>query len=180
MGSERPWLGPAACFSPVAVSSPVLAFLPSALAVWFSCSVQHQGRLSLDLSHRVGSDYSDMRTSHGSNSLPSSARLGNGATGTFSPERGTSLISLSTCILWPDLQVAWPYQPFSAPGAEVGPTLHWEPRPSAFRVSGSFPGSHAAVPGNRWGHEPRSLSLSLLEILGFIVLFACGRPASSS
>ncbi|XP_034518648.1 disks large homolog 5 isoform X3 [Ailuropoda melanoleuca] len=39
-------------------------------------SVQHQGRLSLDLSHRFGSDYSDMRTSHGSNSLPSSARLG--------------------------------------------------------------------------------------------------------
>ncbi|XP_064450937.1 disks large homolog 5 isoform X9 [Mirounga angustirostris] len=42
-------------------------------------SVQHQGRLSLDLSHRVGSDYSDMRASHGSNSLPSSARLGNGS-----------------------------------------------------------------------------------------------------
>ncbi|XP_044939482.1 disks large homolog 5 isoform X5 [Mustela putorius furo] len=42
-------------------------------------SAQHQGRLSLDLSHRVGSDYSDMRTSHGSNSLPSSARLGNGS-----------------------------------------------------------------------------------------------------
>uniref|UniRef100_A0A452QXL7 Discs large MAGUK scaffold protein 5 n=1 Tax=Ursus americanus TaxID=9643 RepID=A0A452QXL7_URSAM len=61
------------CTIPMAMSSPGL---PNTSPVWFSCSVQHQGRLSLDLSHRVGSDYSDMRTSHGSNSLPSSARLG--------------------------------------------------------------------------------------------------------
>ncbi|XP_022355580.1 disks large homolog 5 isoform X2 [Enhydra lutris kenyoni] len=50
-------------------------------------SVQHQGRLSLDLSHRVGSDYSDMRTSHGSNSLPSSARLGSSSNLQFKAER---------------------------------------------------------------------------------------------
>lgn len=43
----------------------------------FLLSVQHQGRLSLDLSHRACSDYSEMRATHGSNSLPSSARLGN-------------------------------------------------------------------------------------------------------
>ncbi|XP_035945728.1 disks large homolog 5 isoform X4 [Halichoerus grypus] len=50
-------------------------------------SVQHQGRLSLDLSHRVGSDYSDMRASHGSNSLPSSARLGSSSNLQFKAER---------------------------------------------------------------------------------------------
>uniref|UniRef100_A0A8C0KME5 Discs large MAGUK scaffold protein 5 n=1 Tax=Canis lupus dingo TaxID=286419 RepID=A0A8C0KME5_CANLU len=75
VGSGRPWPRP-----PLA-----LVFLPSTSLMWFSCSVQHQGRLSLDLSHRSGSDYSDMRASHGSNSLPSSARLGNGATRAFSP-----------------------------------------------------------------------------------------------
>ncbi|XP_010818907.1 disks large homolog 5 isoform X9 [Bos taurus] len=42
-------------------------------------SVQHQGRLSLDLSPRACSDCSDMRASHGSNSLPSSARLATGS-----------------------------------------------------------------------------------------------------
>ncbi|XP_017897749.1 PREDICTED: disks large homolog 5 isoform X5 [Capra hircus] len=42
-------------------------------------SVQHQGRLSLDLSPRACSDCSDMRASHGSNSLPSSARLAIGS-----------------------------------------------------------------------------------------------------
>uniref|UniRef100_A0A8C0M0E6 Disks large homolog 5 n=1 Tax=Canis lupus familiaris TaxID=9615 RepID=A0A8C0M0E6_CANLF len=50
-------------------------------------SVQHQGRLSLDLSHRSGSDYSDMRASHGSNSLPSSARLGSSSNLQFKAER---------------------------------------------------------------------------------------------
>ncbi|XP_058552789.1 disks large homolog 5 isoform X4 [Neofelis nebulosa] len=50
-------------------------------------SVQHQGRLSLDLSHRTGSDYSEMRTSHGSNSLPSSARLGSSSNLQFKAER---------------------------------------------------------------------------------------------
>ncbi|KAM5236965.1 disks large homolog 5 isoform 1-T1 [Ctenodactylus gundi] len=50
-------------------------------------SVQHQGRLSLDLSHRACSDYSDMRASHGSNSLPSSARLGSSSNLQFKAER---------------------------------------------------------------------------------------------
>uniref|UniRef100_A0A673V815 Discs large MAGUK scaffold protein 5 n=1 Tax=Suricata suricatta TaxID=37032 RepID=A0A673V815_SURSU len=50
-------------------------------------SVQHQGRLSLDLSHRTGSDYSEMRASHGSNSLPSSARLGSSSNLQFKAER---------------------------------------------------------------------------------------------
>ncbi|KAB0346901.1 hypothetical protein FD754_011758, partial [Muntiacus muntjak] len=42
-------------------------------------SGQHQGRLSLDLSPRACSDCSDVRASHGSNSLPSSARLVTGS-----------------------------------------------------------------------------------------------------
>ncbi|XP_036784563.2 disks large homolog 5 isoform X8 [Manis pentadactyla] len=50
-------------------------------------SVQHQGRLSLDLSHRTCSDYSEMRASHGSNSLPSSARLGSSSNLQFKTER---------------------------------------------------------------------------------------------
>ncbi|XP_028369406.1 LOW QUALITY PROTEIN: disks large homolog 5 [Phyllostomus discolor] len=50
-------------------------------------SVQHQGRLSLDLSHRACSDYSEMRASHGSNSLPSSARLGSSSNLQFKAER---------------------------------------------------------------------------------------------
>ncbi|XP_073096855.1 disks large homolog 5 isoform X10 [Manis javanica] len=50
-------------------------------------SVQHQGRLSLDLSHRACSDYSEMRASHGSNSLPSSARLGSSSNLQFKTER---------------------------------------------------------------------------------------------
>nr|XP_044993180.1 disks large homolog 5 isoform X2 [Jaculus jaculus] len=52
-----------------------------------SPSVQHQGRLSLDLSHRTMCDYSEMRTSHGSNSLPSSARLGSSSNLQFKAER---------------------------------------------------------------------------------------------
>lgn len=61
-----------------------LGFLPSSnccpLLLFFWCSSQHQGRLSLDLSHKHSNDYSEnsrTRASHGSNSLPSSARLGN-------------------------------------------------------------------------------------------------------
>uniref|UniRef100_G1RHP4 Disks large homolog 5 n=1 Tax=Nomascus leucogenys TaxID=61853 RepID=G1RHP4_NOMLE len=50
-------------------------------------SVQHQGRLSLDLSHRTCSDYSEMRATHGSNSLPSSARLGSSTNLQFKAER---------------------------------------------------------------------------------------------
>ncbi|XP_076980898.1 disks large homolog 5 isoform X2 [Tamandua tetradactyla] len=50
-------------------------------------SVQHQGRLSLDLSHRVCSDDSEARASHGSNSLPSSARLGSSSNLQFKAER---------------------------------------------------------------------------------------------
>ncbi|KAG3264610.1 discs large MAGUK scaffold protein 5, transcript variant X3 [Ictidomys tridecemlineatus] len=50
-------------------------------------SVQHQGRLSLDLSHRASSDYAEMRASHGSNSLPSSARLGSSSNLQFKAER---------------------------------------------------------------------------------------------
>ncbi|XP_029397172.1 disks large homolog 5 isoform X3 [Mus pahari] len=52
-----------------------------------SPSVQHQGRLSLDLSHRACSDYSEMRASQGSNSLPSSARLGSSSNLQFKAER---------------------------------------------------------------------------------------------
>ncbi len=51
------------------------------------CSPQHQGRLSLDLSQQKRtSDYSESsssrssRASHGTNSLPSSARLGQSGT----------------------------------------------------------------------------------------------------
>ncbi|XP_071986060.1 disks large homolog 5 isoform X5 [Engystomops pustulosus] len=46
-------------------------------------SAQHQGRLSLDLSHKHPSEYCDTarpRVPHGSNSLPSSARLGSSRT----------------------------------------------------------------------------------------------------
>ncbi|XP_007936838.1 disks large homolog 5 [Orycteropus afer afer] len=50
-------------------------------------SVQHQVRLSLDLSQRPCSDYSEMRASHGSNSLPSSARLGSSNNLQFKAER---------------------------------------------------------------------------------------------
>ncbi|XP_036293996.1 disks large homolog 5 isoform X2 [Pipistrellus kuhlii] len=50
-------------------------------------SAQHQGRLSLDLSHRACGDYSEMRASHGSNSLPSSARLGSSSNLQFKAER---------------------------------------------------------------------------------------------
>lgn len=53
------------------------------------CSPQHQGRLSLDLSQQKRTnDYSDSsssrssRASHGTNSLPSSARLGQSHTHT--------------------------------------------------------------------------------------------------
>lgn len=114
---------------------PGLVFLPSASHVWFSRSVQHQGRLSLDLSHRVGSDYSDMRASHGSNSLPSSARLGNGTTRNSHRSGALALFPSLPASSWPDFQVACPPGPFSASGADVGPTLLWEPSPSAFCVS---------------------------------------------
>ncbi|XP_068924428.1 disks large homolog 5 isoform X3 [Petaurus breviceps papuanus] len=53
-------------------------------------SAQHQGRLSLDLSHKHSSDYSEnsrTRASHGSNSLPSSARLGSSSNLQFRTER---------------------------------------------------------------------------------------------
>ncbi|XP_058155423.1 disks large homolog 5-like [Dasypus novemcinctus] len=50
-------------------------------------SVQHQGRLSLDLSPRVCSDDPEMRASHGSNSLPSSARLGSSSNLQYKAER---------------------------------------------------------------------------------------------
>ncbi|NXY45221.1 DLG5 protein, partial [Ceuthmochares aereus] len=53
-------------------------------------SSQHQGRLSLDLSCKHSSDCSEnsrMRTSHGSNSLPSSARLGSSSNLQYRTER---------------------------------------------------------------------------------------------
>ncbi|KFU91944.1 Disks large 5, partial [Chaetura pelagica] len=53
-------------------------------------SSQHQGRLSLDLSHKHSNDYSEnsrTRTSHGSNSLPSSARLGSSSNLQYRTER---------------------------------------------------------------------------------------------
>ncbi|XP_038600353.1 disks large homolog 5 isoform X4 [Tachyglossus aculeatus] len=53
-------------------------------------SPQHQGRLSLDLSHKHSSDYPETtrtRASHGSNSLPSSARLGSSTNLQFRTER---------------------------------------------------------------------------------------------
>ncbi|NXJ92835.1 DLG5 protein, partial [Corythaixoides concolor] len=53
-------------------------------------SSQHQGRLSLDLSHKHSNDYSEnsrTRASHGSNSLPSSARLGSSSNLQYRTER---------------------------------------------------------------------------------------------
>ncbi|XP_069467100.1 disks large homolog 5 isoform X3 [Ambystoma mexicanum] len=50
-------------------------------------SVQHQGRLSLDLSHKDFSESSRTRASHNSNSLPSSARLGSSSNLQFRTER---------------------------------------------------------------------------------------------
>ncbi|KAK2098403.1 Disks large 5 [Saguinus oedipus] len=62
-------------------------------------SVQHQGRLSLDLSHRACSDYSEMRATHGSNSLPSSARLGSLSHSECStpPQSPLNIDTLSSC-----------------------------------------------------------------------------------
>uniref|UniRef100_A0A7N9CZX5 Disks large homolog 5 n=1 Tax=Macaca fascicularis TaxID=9541 RepID=A0A7N9CZX5_MACFA len=62
-------------------------------------SVQHQGRLSLDLSHRACSDYSEMRATHGSNSLPSSARLGSVSHSECStpPQSPLNIDTLSSC-----------------------------------------------------------------------------------
>ncbi|XP_006887537.1 PREDICTED: disks large homolog 5 [Elephantulus edwardii] len=50
-------------------------------------SVQHQVRLSLDLSQRSFGDCPERRASHGSNSLPSSARLGSSSNLQFKAER---------------------------------------------------------------------------------------------
>ncbi|NXA49572.1 DLG5 protein, partial [Nothocercus julius] len=53
-------------------------------------SAQHQGRLSLDLSHKHSNEYSEnsrTRASHGSNSLPSSARLGSSSNLQYRTER---------------------------------------------------------------------------------------------
>ncbi|XP_053163469.1 disks large homolog 5 isoform X4 [Hemicordylus capensis] len=53
-------------------------------------SAQHQGRLSLDLSHKHSSECpenSRTRSSHGSNSLPSSARLGSSSNLQYRTER---------------------------------------------------------------------------------------------
>ncbi|XP_044276212.1 disks large homolog 5 isoform X2 [Varanus komodoensis] len=53
-------------------------------------SAQHQGRLSLDLSHKHSGDCSEnsrTRSSHGSNSLPSSARLGSSSNLQYRTER---------------------------------------------------------------------------------------------
>uniref|UniRef100_A0A672VFE6 Discs large MAGUK scaffold protein 5 n=1 Tax=Strigops habroptila TaxID=2489341 RepID=A0A672VFE6_STRHB len=55
-----------------------------------NCPSVHQGRLSLDLSHKHSSDYSEnsrTRASHGSNSLPSSARLGSSSNLQYRTER---------------------------------------------------------------------------------------------
>ncbi|XP_064170634.1 disks large homolog 5a [Anguilla rostrata] len=53
-------------------------------------SPQHQGRLSLDLSHKRSSDFSESsrsRTPHNTNSLPSSARLGSSSNLQYRTER---------------------------------------------------------------------------------------------
>ncbi|XP_029933772.1 disks large homolog 5-like isoform X2 [Myripristis murdjan] len=53
-------------------------------------SPQHQGRLSLDLSHKRAGDFTEATYSqppHGTNSLPSSARLGSSSTLQFRAER---------------------------------------------------------------------------------------------
>ncbi|XP_062852169.1 disks large homolog 5a isoform X2 [Trichomycterus rosablanca] len=54
-------------------------------------SPQHQGRLSLDLSQKRSAEYSESsrstRTSHGTNSLPSSARLGSSGNVQYRTER---------------------------------------------------------------------------------------------
>ncbi|KAL0615703.1 Disks large-like protein 5 [Plecturocebus cupreus] len=75
-------------------------------------SVQHQGRLSLDLSHRACSDYSEMRATHGSNSLPSSARLGSSSNLQFKAE----------CIKIPST----PRYPRSVVGSDRGSLSHSE------------------------------------------------------
>ncbi|XP_069096910.1 disks large homolog 5 isoform X4 [Pleurodeles waltl] len=50
-------------------------------------SIQHQGRLSLDLSHKDFSEPPRTRASHNSNSLPSSARLGSSSNLQYRTER---------------------------------------------------------------------------------------------
>lgn len=115
-GPARPWSWPVTCVSPLQLHF-ILVFLPCPSPVWFSRSVQHQGRLSLDLSHRACSDYSEMRASHGSNSLPSSARLGNCTTRTF------SLVQpfLHLCILMPRPPGGLPTWSPALPGLRSAP-----------------------------------------------------------
>lgn len=119
------------------------------LTVWFSHSVQHQGRLSLDLSHRACSDYSEMRASHGSNSLPSSARLGNCATQPC--HSGSSGLFVSTCGIMPASW--WPLCGASPPGprAALHRTVPW-----AVCCALRFPSGHAVVPGSPLAREPCS------------------------
>lgn len=73
-------------------SSSVIQFNTKQMNALSPCSPQHQGRLSLDLSQqkRAG-DFSEnsssrsSRASHGTNSLPSSARLGQSDTHALAP-----------------------------------------------------------------------------------------------
>uniref|UniRef100_A0A670HVI1 Discs large MAGUK scaffold protein 5 n=1 Tax=Podarcis muralis TaxID=64176 RepID=A0A670HVI1_PODMU len=79
------------------------------------CSAQHQGRLSLDLSHKHSSECSDnsrTRSSHGSNSLPSSARLGSSSNLQYRTER---------------IKIPWtPRYPRSVIGSDRGSLSHSE------------------------------------------------------
>uniref|UniRef100_A0A670HWV6 Discs large MAGUK scaffold protein 5 n=1 Tax=Podarcis muralis TaxID=64176 RepID=A0A670HWV6_PODMU len=78
-------------------------------------SAQHQGRLSLDLSHKHSSECSDnsrTRSSHGSNSLPSSARLGSSSNLQYRTER---------------IKIPWtPRYPRSVIGSDRGSLSHSE------------------------------------------------------
>lgn len=105
--------------------------------LWFSCSVQHQGRLSLDLSHRACSDYSEMRAPHGSNSLPSSARLGNCAQDL--PTAGAWLVSLHHRLTPRGVPASPPFR-----GGGLGSALHLSF--GCLLCLFLFPGGHGVVP----------------------------------
>lgn len=136
----------------------------------FSCSVQHQGRLSLDLSHRACSDYSEMRASHGSNSLPSSARLGNCTQDLLTVGPPSS----SSCIIVLTSRGVPASPPFR--GGGLGSALHLSF--VCLLCLFLFPGGHGVVPGDPLAQEPCSLSLSLSVVLGDSHFWGCSPEQS--
>lgn len=152
-----------------------LVFLPGAVSslgpspVWFSRSAQHQGRLSLDLSHRACSDYSEMRASHGSNSLPSSARLGNCAAALSQWRSGLVHLHLRPRAR---LVVASPW--LLPSGAQGGSAPH---NPSAVCCALRFPSGHRLFLATPWPRSPAP-ALSLSVILGEAVVLFTYRKAA--